>query len=184
MDEARNYEGDLQYVRQVVQKAEGIKAPVSIYYLWAVLCLVGWPMVDFAPRSVGLYWMIAGPVGFLLSGYIGWRYSRTLGQVSMRDGIFTALHWLGALVAMGLVSLLVINEILAPSGIPHVILLILAFSYFTAGLYQARPLLWIGVLLAVAYAVAVLIQGPVWTILGVVVAASLVASAHIGGRRA
>lgn len=183
MNEGQKYEGDLQYVRDVVEKSESMRGPASIYYLWAVLCLIGWPMVDFAPRSVGLFWMIAGPVGFLLSGYLGYRYSKTLGQVSVKDGIFFALHWFASLVAMGLVLMLVINDTLAPSGIPLVILLLLALSYFTAGLYQARPLLWIGILLAIAYVAAILIRGPVWTILGVMVAASLVASALIGGRR-
>ena len=79
--------------------------------------------------SVGLFWTIAGPVGFLLSGFLGWLYSKTRGQVSSREGSFVALHFLGTLVAVALVS------------------------------------------------------GPVWTIVGVVVAASLAATARIGGRR-
>ena len=183
MSDENNYEGDLKYVREVVERSEGKVAPASIYYLWAILCLIGFPLVDFAPHSVGLFWMIAGPVGFLLSGFLGWHYSKTRGQVSSREGLFVALHYLGTLVAMALVSLMVINGVLLHAGIPQVIILILALSYFTAGLYQDRPLMWMGVLLGISYVLVTLVSGPVWTIVGVVIAGSLVATGRIGGRR-
>ena len=72
-------------------------------------------------------------------------------------------------------SLIVINGVLLHSGIPQVIILILALSYFTAGLYQDRPLMWMGVLLGISYVLVTLVSGPVWTIVGVVIAGSLVA---------
>jgi len=183
MSEEQSYEGDLQYVREVVERSEGRRAPASIFYLWAFLCLIGFPMADFAPRSVGLFWTIAAPAGFVVSALIGWRYSRTLGQVARQEGIYYALHWLGTLVAIFMVPLLLINDVLDPTGIQQVILLILALSYFTAGLYQVRPLLWVGILLGISYVVVALISGPVWTIMGVVLAGSLVATARIEDHR-
>ncbi|MFC1543684.1 hypothetical protein ACFL4Y_00315 [Gemmatimonadota bacterium] len=139
--------------------------------------------MDFAPHSVGLFWTIAAPLGFVLSGILGWRFSAKLGQVSRNQGLTYAFHWLGVLVALFLVSLLVVADVVGPDAMGQIILLVLALGYFTAGLYQDRPLAWIGILLALSYVFVLFVEGWVWTIAGVAVAASLVASALIGGRR-
>jgi hypothetical protein len=65
-------DGDLHYVQEVVRSSERRSAPKAIYFLWAVICLVGFTLVDFAPRRVGIFWMIAGPAGFVASAGIGW----------------------------------------------------------------------------------------------------------------
>jgi len=185
MEEAQKAQGDLQYVREVLEQSTGRQMPVGIYYLWAAICLIGFPLNDFASgRIIGTFWMIAAPAGFVLSGLIGWWFSQKTGQVDFQGTWAVMLHWLGTMVAAGLVSILVINGALAHWAIGQVILLILALSYFTAGLYQDRPLLWIGLLLGLSYILAAFVQGYIWTILGIVVAGSLVASALIGGRRA
>jgi len=185
MEESQKVQGDLQYVREVLERSKGHRVPVGIYYLWAAICLIGFPLNDFASgHVVGIFWTIAAPVGFVLSGLIGWWFSRTIGQVDFQRTWAVVLHWLGTLVAIGLVSILVINGALEVWAMGQAILLILALSYFTAGLYQDRPLLWVGLVLGLSYILAAFVQGYIWTILGIVVAGSLVASALIGVRRA
>lgn len=184
MEDAQNIQGDLQYVREVLDRAEGRRTPSGIYYVWALITLIGFPLTDFASgQVVGIFWMIAAPVGFILSGLIGWRFSMTLGQVDMKEAQLYWLHWLATLVAMALVSLLVINGIVERQAIGQIILLILALSYFTAGLYQDRPLLWLGLIMCAAYIILAFVTGYVWTIFGVVLAGCLAASGWIGGRR-
>ncbi len=183
MDESRNLAGDLRYVQEVIHSSERRSAPKAIYFLWAALCLVGFALVDFAPRHVGTFWMIAGPAGFLASAGIGWWYSRTTGLYSSREGIRYMLHWLGTLVAVFLTGLLVADGQLDYHGMARAILLVLALGYFTAGLYQERAMVWLGLLLVAAYIAPSLVTGPVWTIAGCALAVSLVAAAFLGGRR-
>ena len=61
---------DLSYVRGAVRKSEGSSSVRGIYLLWGVAILIGFPLADFAPGVVPLYWTIVGPVGFLVSGYL------------------------------------------------------------------------------------------------------------------
>ena len=53
-------ESDIGYLKDLVRKADRVPTPASIYLLWALVVLVGFALVDFAPREVGVYWMIAG----------------------------------------------------------------------------------------------------------------------------
>ncbi len=176
-------ENDLRYVKEVVERAGVRKTPSEIFYLWAGIVLVGDVLLDVAPQVGGTFWMIASPIGFFLSGYLGYRWHRRRGQVSARDGVGYALHWLGTMIALFLGFLLVAGGLMQPEGLPALILLILALGYFTAGLYQARGLLWVGIVIAASYVAVVFIQGPVWTFVGIVTAASLAVTGWIGGRR-
>ena len=174
----------LDYVRDVVQRSQGASHPASIYYLWALVCLVGFPLSDLAPRAVGTYWMIAAPVGFVLSAILGWRHALRVGQVSQREGIFTAYHWLATLVVAGMASLLVIQGLVGGETLGMIILLVLTMSYFSAGLYQARPLLYAAALLGLSFLAVVFIEQWAWTVAGVAVALGLFLSGRVGGHRA
>jgi len=52
-------EKDLGFLRRAVDGAAS-HAPASIYFLWAVLVLAGFVLVDLNENRVGQYWMIAG----------------------------------------------------------------------------------------------------------------------------
>jgi len=176
-------EGDLQYVKEVVERAGDRRYPPEIFYLWAVIVLVGDILLDIDGQVGGAFWMIAAPAGFLLSGWLGYRWGRNLGQQSHAESRSHVLHWLGLLVAIFAGSLLVVQGVLRPEGMGAFILLLLALGYFTAGLYQARPLLWVGLLLAAAYVAVLFIEGPVWSIVGVVTAIALALTGWVEGRR-
>jgi hypothetical protein len=180
MNEVKDLTGDLRYVREVVQRSERRPAPRFIYILWALLCLVGFALIDLAPRQVGLFWTIAAPVGFVLSALFGWRHSVVTGAYSGSEGLQYMLHWLGTLVAVFLVWLLVASGDLSHPGLGRAILLVLALGYYLWGLHQVRAMVWVGILLALAYVALGFLGGPVWTITGVVVAVSLVAAAFLG----
>ena len=59
---------------------------------------------------------------------------------------------------------------------------LLALSYFYAGLYLDRTMLAIGVVLAACYLVMLFIQGFEWTLVGVLMAAALMWKAICGAR--
>jgi hypothetical protein len=183
MNEHPNLGQDLEYVRDLVEQSHARRIPALIHYFWAVVVLIGFPLLDLQPNAAGLYWIIAGPLGLILTLLLGRRHSRATGQDSRTHWRQYGLHWLGVMAAVFLSLILVLNGTLEMmQGVP-LILLILALGYFMAGLYQVRALLWIGLLLALCYLVVIFIHGWVWTVVGVAFSASLVATALIGVRR-
>src|SRR4051794_41527104 len=85
MSEAQPVEGqfqgqlqeDLRFVREAVAHREaGFRRPVAIYWVWAVYVLVGYSMIDLAPRYCGWFFMIGGVVGGILSTVLGRRADR------------------------------------------------------------------------------------------------------------
>ena len=179
---SKHVESDLSYVRSVVDRSERGPSPAPIYLLWAAIVLVGFPLADFAPAYVGVYWTIMGPLGGVISGVLGWRHSVRLGQVSREIGRRHALHWGGMLAAIFSVVVLGITNTVAWEVVHRIILLVIALAYFLAGVHLDRPLLWVGMLVAVAYFVMFFVTTYAWTIVGVVVSAALVVAAFAGGR--
>jgi len=174
-------ESDLDYVRDVVDRSERSTSPSSIYWLWAIIVLVGFPLADFAPRFVGLYWTIMGPLGGIASGILGYRFSRQLGQLNRKTGIRHALHWGSMMVVIFAAVGMGIAGTVAWTEIHRVILLILSLSYFLAGVHLDPPMLWIGLLMFAAYFAMFFLSAYAWTIVGIVVAAGMMVAAVTGG---
>jgi hypothetical protein len=147
-----------------------------------VAIAVGFALVDFASRYVSVYWMIVGPVGMVISALLGRQHSKQIGQRNKEIGIRHLLHWSGMMGAILLAVLLVVNGSVSPKVLGQLILVIVAFSYFLAGVHLERPLLWIGLLMVAGYVAILFIHGYTWTIIGVIVALSMIALAVKGGR--
>ncbi|HEV8337517.1 MAG TPA: hypothetical protein VGR67_13975 [Candidatus Polarisedimenticolia bacterium] len=180
MAEMERIENDLHYVRNVVQKAERQKSPAGIYWLWAAIVLIGFALPDFAPRYTGIFWMLAGPAGGALSAYLGWRDARRLGFFRREEGIRHCLHW-GAMMGVILLSVpLATRGVLPGAGLGKVILLLVTLAYLLAGVHLERPLGFIGIVMAAGYVALFFIPAYGWTVLGALVALSLVATALWG----
>lgn len=169
---------DLGYVRDVVSRSERGAFPRAIAYLWAAIGVVGFSLIDFAPERVSLYWMIAAPVGFVFSAWLGWRQARIVGQESAREGSRHMLHWGALLAAIFLLAPLIAQGALQGETIAQVILVIVALGYFLAGVHLAPALRWAALAMAIGYVVTVTIDGFAWTALGVLFAVGLIASAR------
>lgn len=172
--EPNNFESDIRYVKGLVKKAECASFPVSIYYLWSILVLAGFAMVDFAPEWVALYWVIAGPGGGILSGIIGSRTGSRKGQLDREIGIKHALHWSGMLVVIFLAVLLAIKGLIQGQLISQVILLPVALGWWTAGVHFDRRFLWLAAVMMLGFIGTLFIPRYVWTATGVLMAAVLV----------
>ena len=183
MPATTNVRDDLGYVRDVVSRSERSAFPSTIAYLWAAIGLVGFSLIDFAPERVGFYWMIAAPVGFVLSAWLGWRQARVAGQESARDGRRHMLHWGALLGAIFLLAPLMMKGALSGETIAQVILLMVALGYFLAGVHLVPALRWAALAMAVGYVVTVTIDAFAWTALGVLFAVGLVISARVAGDR-
>lgn len=185
MTDDRQLREDLSYVRSVLARTTGASSPATLYFLWAVIVFFGFAMLDFAPDETGFYWMIAGPVGGVLSGFLGWRAARALGQVSSRLGRDHGLHWVGLMIAILLVFPLVATGAIRVGESPRIILLIVAFAYWTAGVYLDGRLLWVAVVVAAGYLLTIFQREIpyLWTLTGAVLAASFVVCGIITAAR-
>lgn len=183
MTESNRIDRDIRYVRGLVAESDRGPSPSAIYLMWAVVALVGFPLADFAPRYVGVFWMVVGPLGTVASMLLGWRHSVRVGQVRREDGVRHALHWVAMLVAIFLVVPLGVTDTIAWDTVPRVILLIITLSYFLAGVHLDRPLLWVGLLMVAAYVALFFIEAYRWTIVGIALAAALGVAGRAGGKR-
>ena len=146
MTTSQRLESDIRYVRNAMDRSERTPSPRSIYFLWAAIVLVGFPLADFAPRYVPVFWSIAGPGGGLLSGILGWRHARRIGQLDRSTGNRHMAHWGAMLVAIFSIVVLGTVGSMNKDHMHQLILLVIGLSYFLAGLYLDPPLLWVGIL--------------------------------------
>ena len=174
---------DLGYVREVVQRSERRSMPPSILYLWAAISVVGFAILDLAPRFGGWYWLAASLAGFAASMWLGGRHARAAGQESRAEGTRHLLHWGGMLVAIFLVPVLASRGHIDGEGVGLVILLVVALGYWYAGVHLIPALRWMGaVAAATCLALAFVERFPYpWTAAGLVLAAGLVVAGLSGG---
>ena len=182
MDQLEHLKSDLHFVRAVVETAGRDRSPAAIYFLWAILGLCGFALVDVRQTWVSSYWSIAGPAGFVASAYLGWRHARRTGQVTASAASRYLLHWGGMLAAIFLAVLMSISGLLRWDGLGPAILLILALGYFHAGVHLDRALLWIGLLMGASYVFVIFVSAYAWTVVGVVWATALTIAGLRGGR--
>lgn len=167
-------EADLGYVKDLVTAADEKPTARGLYLLWAVIVLVGYGLVDLAPHYTGLFWMVAGPVGGILSGIIGHRYSVARGQVNRAQGVRHALHWSGMLVCIGFIVLLGVRSGMESEVMSCFIHVLVTFGWWCAGVHFDRAFLGLGVIMAVGFLALLFISKFAWLGLGIVLAAELV----------
>ena len=175
---------DIAYVRAAAERSDGIHVRAH-GFLWAAIVLCGFSIADFVedPRWIGRYWMVASPVGFILSAWLSARAEIRAGQVDRAKGRRWLLHWLAFLAAGVLGVMLFVRGHMAPEGIGSLWVLLLALTYFHAGVHLDRRLLPIGILAAGGYLITLFVPQYGWTLTGVLVASALVAHALLGTPR-
>ncbi len=185
MTDDRQLHEDLSYIRSALGRAEAAGNPAIIYFLWAAITFFGFAIIDYAPEKTGFYWMIAGPLGGILSAVLANKAGRARGQSSSREGQLHGLHWIGLMAAILLLIPLAVNQRIAMTELPRLILLLVALAYWTAGVHLDRRLLWIGLVVAGCYLFTVFQRGLpyLWTITAAVMAASFLACGIITAAR-
>lgn len=174
MPSADQLQQDLAYVASAVRRHERLLGPPAVWFLWALLVPVGFALPDFAPRSAGAYWFVAGIGGGLLSWWLGQREMRRCGRQDVELSRRIGLHWIIAGVGFVLCGLPMMTGRVAPADAVPGYMLVAGLVYALAGVHLLRPMLWIGTLMLAAYAVLVVAGPPyAWTITGVVIAIAL-----------
>lgn len=168
---------DLGYVASAIRRRDRRRGVPQIFFLWALLILVGWSLPDFAPRYAGWFWLVAAPAGGLLSWWLGNRSAVADGEVDRELGFRHGLHWL--ITGLAFVGVILPFLVIGGSGdqLAREILLVVAYSYALAAVHLERGLALPAAIMGIGY-VAVTIWSPpyLWTTLAVIVAVSLVAA--------
>lgn len=172
MAEQTRLEQDLDFVRHAVQRAEAVRSPAPIYFVWAAIMLVGFALIDAAPRQVSLYWSIAAPMGWIVSCLVGWSAGRHLRQLNRGAGMRQAAHWAGLLAAVVLVMILPVH-VMPRATLAPVILLFVALTYFLAGIHLDSAMTWIALVMVLAYMLTLFLPAHAWTLVGVANATAL-----------
>jgi len=170
-------ESDIRYVRALVERSGSGSFPRSVYVLWAVICLLGFGMIDFAPNWTGPFWMVAGPGGGILSGILGHRAGVRMGQIDRGIGIRHALHWGGMLVVIMLAVVLAVTGFIQGTVLSQVILLLVALGWWTAGVHFDRNFLWFAAVMIFGFIGTIFDSNYTWTVIGVLLAVNLVVAA-------
>jgi hypothetical protein len=176
-------ESDIGYVKDLVVKSDNSVSPASLYVVWGVILIVGFSLIDFAPRWLGLFWMIAGPAGGLLSGYLGYKAGASKGQMDREVGIKHALHWGGMMVIVFLAVLLALKGLVHGVVNSQVILLVVALGWWTAGVHFDRIFLWLGGIMALGFLGTLFVDRYVWTAMGLLLGTVLIISAVRQGKK-
>ena len=183
METSKQLRDDLVYLGNVLRKSSRATSPFTVYAMWAILVLVGFALVDFAPRRVGLFWIVAGPLGGVASAFLGMRHARKIGQLSREEGIRHAWHWGGLMLAILLAVPLGVTGAVDWSILSRIFLLLIGLTYYLAGVHMERPLLWAGALMLAGYVALFFRPDYGWTLTGALVAASLLLSGYAESRR-
>jgi hypothetical protein len=162
---------DLGFVRHTVARS-GLGQPVATYFLWSVLMLIGFALADAQPVWVGYYWLVAGTLGGVISAVFGIREQKRRGEIDSAVGEQWTLHWAAFMAAVMLLVMMAVRGGIAWASFGPIVLLLLALTYFHAGLYLSPPLRWIGLLAGVGYVVVLTVSTYPWTIVGIVMAAA------------
>ncbi len=179
MTEIEQLEADLGYVREAVQRSDGGRSVAAIHLLWAVLVPIGFALMDFAPEYVPVYWTFAGPIGFIVSAGLGWRAGVVRGQLDDRAGHREALHW-GATMAVIFMGVpMVATGRIGQDAFAMFVTLVLALSYFLAGVHLERPLIGVGVVLMIGYLSLWFMPAYRWTLIGALASGALIATALV-----
>lgn len=184
MNDSKPSKDDIAFVRAVAEQSNQPHMP-AIYLIWAVLCLCGFTLVDLVgpeSRWVGIYWATVGPTGTGLTWWLAARAGRRTGQIDRSKGLRWAGHFVG-FFAVGLLGFgLALSGQLTWSGLSSLWILILALTYFLAGLHLERRLMPVSLVLATGYLFTLYLPEHGFTIAGVLVAVALVTQAMLGMR--
>ena len=184
MTDTDSIKDDIAYVRAVAERTGPGHVP-AIYVIWAVICVVGFSLVDLVgPGSswVGIYWLAAGPVGGLVTWWLAARAGARDGQADRRLGKRWAGHFLGFFVVGLLGCVLAAAGELSWSGLSSLWILLLALTYFLAGLHLDRRLMPVSLVLGVGYLFTLYLPEFRFTVAGVLVAVALVVQGLRGMR--
>src|SRR5437879_3237833 len=165
---------DLHFVRSAVERGEHPEGPPLVYWLWGIITLVGFSLIDYAPRWSGAYWAVMGPIGGIASWLMLRRILRRYGIVDPREAAREWLQWAGMAAVILLLGFDAGRGRIGGNTLGQLILLIVGYTYYMSYVRRGdRVMLAAGLMMAAGYVVLAFASSHVWTIMGLSVFAAL-----------
>jgi|SRR5579862_6482018 len=186
MSETSHLQDDLRFVRETVARRDrDPHRPNAIYWSWAAYVLIGYTMIDLAPRASGWFFMIGGFAGGAFSAWIGRRHSERIGELDRHRRRAIGWHFGGGVVlsmicAFGLAW--AIPE-LRNNKAGQIVVELIGMVYFLAGVHIDRNFLWIGPILMIGGVFVGFVPHHGWTCLGAIIALALVIPTLVPSKR-
>jgi peptidoglycan/LPS O-acetylase OafA/YrhL len=188
MTETRQLQDDLHYVRHIVTQRDRQLPPgtAAIYYVWAAYTLIGYTLIDLAPRYSGPFFAIGGFAAGILSAFIGYRASRRSGEYDSHTNRAAGLHWGGGVI-LSIAATIALTAVIPPlrekTYAGQLTVVMIGIVYYLAGIHFDRTFLWLGPILILGGICVAFIPHYGWTLLGLIIAAGLVIPTLIPPRR-
>ena len=175
---------DLDFIASTVRRNDRSGGLPALYAFWAVAIAVGFALVDFAPRVVGWYWLVAGIGGGIGSMGYATHEMRRRGIGKSPQGRRWGLHFMIGGLGWFLAALPMLTGAITPKAGASGFLLVTGLVYALAGVHLDRPMLWSGLLALAGFAIMQLVPVPyVWTTTGILMALCLGTAAILTARR-
>jgi len=176
MEALQQAQQDLRFVKEALARRERTARPIAIYWVWAIYVLIGYTMIDFAPRWSGWFFMVGGIAGGVISAMLGRRMQRQLGEIDRQDARRATLHFMGGILLAIVFSfaLALVSPPLRSPLFGQVLVVMIGLVYFLAGVHFDRNFLWLGPLVMAGGVLVGLVPSYGWTALGIVIALGLV----------
>jgi hypothetical protein len=185
MSEVSQIEQDLKYVRQAVERSETVRHGYgAVYYVWAAYTLIGYVLIDFAPRVADWFFLIGWIPAAMISGFLHAQFVKRWGDFDAELRGRMGLHWGGgAILAIGAVIAMA-NLHIIPAGTPTGQLCVVLFGiiYFFAGVHFDRSFLVLGPMLVIGGLLVGFIPHYPWSILGALIATGLCVAGALNQR--
>ena len=133
---------NIDYAIEKLKTANQQSMPPLIYALWGGLVALGFLLSISFHFSMGIYWLVAMPLGMILSIWIATVHGKKVGQKNSILGKNTALHFL----IMGFFMLTA-----SISSDPIIMLLILGFAYCLGAIHIDKWMAIFGVCALLTY---------------------------------
>ena len=184
MQEAQQLKQDIHYVKQAVQRSTHGHMPLGIALVWAAYVLIGFTGLDLQPRWAGMFLLAAAPVAYLISMQLGLRAALNVGVNDRSEGVRHGLHWGSLFLAIAALGAMTFESRLAMNSFGQIIVIMSGLVYFLAGVhFGIRVLLGLGPLMMAGAVAQPYFEPWGWTVLGVVIAAGIVAAGFRASRR-
>jgi hypothetical protein len=173
---------DLHFVRTAVERGEHQEGPAAVYWLWGVITLVGFSMIDLAPQWTGLYWAVMGPLGGVLTWMMLRRVLRRHGVSNRRGMMQEWLAWGGMAVVILLLGFDAARARISGPVMGQLILLIVGYTYYLSYVRRGdRVMLAGGLVMIGGFVLLGFVSTHVWTILGICVFVALAGGSTFAG---
>ena len=183
MSTADQIREDLQYVKGAVQRERRGHMPRGIAVVWAVFVLIGFAGLDVRPAWAGIFLLLGGPVAYLISSKIGAGAALSAGISDRADMRRHMLHWGSLFFAIVALLVLALEGRVSGQTFGQVILIMTGLVHFLAGVHFEMHLFrWLGPLMMGGAVALTYIDRWGWTVMGVLVAAGIMAGSFVGRR--